>query len=100
MSTEARQQTDPRQAVHRLLSGFLAGCPCIVRSTSDTISGPSHSASPILRATSWPSWSISNVVSTPGSGFGAAGEGYVRLSAFNSRENVREALNRIAQKLH
>ena len=29
---------------------------------------------------------------TPGSGFGAAGEGYFRLSAFNSRENVEEAI--------
>ena len=36
-----------------------------------------------------------NVVGTPGSGFGAAGEGYFRISAFNSRENVTEALRRI-----
>jgi LL-diaminopimelate aminotransferase len=36
-----------------------------------------------------------HVVCTPGSGFGAAGEGYVRLSAFNSRENVEEAIARI-----
>lgn len=37
-----------------------------------------------------------NVVCTPGSGFGAAGEGYVRLSAFNSRQNVEEALRRLS----
>ena len=36
-----------------------------------------------------------HVVGTPGSGFGAAGEGYFRLSAFNSRENVEEAMGRI-----
>ncbi len=36
-----------------------------------------------------------NVVGTPGSGFGAAGEGYFRLSAFNSRENVEKAMQRI-----
>lgn len=36
-----------------------------------------------------------NVVGTPGSGFGAAGEGYFRISAFNSRENVVEAMKRI-----
>ncbi len=36
-----------------------------------------------------------NVVGTPGSGFGAAGEGYFRLSAFNSRENVQQAMRRI-----
>jgi LL-diaminopimelate aminotransferase len=38
-----------------------------------------------------------NVVGTPGSGFGAAGEGYFRLSAFNSRINVEEAMARIAR---
>jgi LL-diaminopimelate aminotransferase len=37
----------------------------------------------------------SHVVCTPGSGFGAAGEGYVRLSAFNSRANVEEAMARV-----
>jgi LL-diaminopimelate aminotransferase len=36
-----------------------------------------------------------HVVGTPGSGFGAAGEGYIRISAFNSRENVEEAVARI-----
>jgi LL-diaminopimelate aminotransferase len=39
-----------------------------------------------------------NVVGTPGSGFGAAGEGYFRISAFNSRENVEEAMARITEK--
>jgi len=39
-----------------------------------------------------------HVVGTPGSGFGASGEGYFRLSAFNSRENVEEAVQRF-QKL-
>jgi LL-diaminopimelate aminotransferase len=39
-----------------------------------------------------------NVVGTPGSGFGAAGEGYFRISAFNSRDNVNEAMQRITAK--
>lgn len=39
-----------------------------------------------------------HVVGTPGSGFGAAGEGYFRISAFNSRANVEEAMERIAEK--
>ncbi|NET88100.1 MAG: LL-diaminopimelate aminotransferase [Kamptonema sp. SIO1D9] len=39
-----------------------------------------------------------HVVGTPGSGFGAAGEGYFRISAFNSRENVEEAMKRIGEK--
>ena len=36
-----------------------------------------------------------NVVITPGAGFGAAGEGYFRISAFNSRANVEEVAKRI-----
>ena len=36
-----------------------------------------------------------NIVGTPGSGFGKAGEGYFRLSAFNSLDNVVDAMNRI-----
>ena len=36
-----------------------------------------------------------HVVGTPGSGFGLAGEGYFRLSAFNSRSNVINAMERI-----
>ena len=36
-----------------------------------------------------------HVVCTPGAGFGAAGEGYVRLSAFQQRPLVEEALARI-----
>ncbi len=39
------------------------------------------------------------VVVTPGAGFGAAGEGYFRISAFNSRENVEEVCTRIAKVL-
>lgn len=37
-----------------------------------------------------------NVVITPGAGFGAAGEGFFRISAFNSRENVEEVCRRLA----
>jgi LL-diaminopimelate aminotransferase len=39
-----------------------------------------------------------NVVITPGAGFGAQGEGYFRISAFNSRENAEEVARRL-QKL-
>jgi len=36
-----------------------------------------------------------NVVITPGSGFGSKGEGYFRISAFNSRKNAEEVAQRI-----
>ncbi len=40
-----------------------------------------------------------NVVCTPGSGFGKCGNGYIRISAFNMREKVDKALDRIAEAL-
>lgn len=52
-----------------------------------------------------PSWDFfdklmkeAHVVGTPGAGFGASGEGYFRLTAFNTRENTQEAIERIKTK--
>ena len=49
-----------------------------------------------------PSWTFfdfllenANIVGTPGAGFGANGEGFFRLTAFGSIENVHEAMQRI-----
>jgi LL-diaminopimelate aminotransferase len=39
------------------------------------------------------------VVCTPGAGFGKCGQGYIRLSAFNSYANVEKAMTRIRQAL-
>ena len=39
-----------------------------------------------------------NIVGTPGSGFGPHGEGYFRLTAFGTRENTIEAIERMAKK--
>ncbi|MFP4168722.1 MAG: LL-diaminopimelate aminotransferase [Desulfonatronovibrionaceae bacterium] len=43
--------------------------------------------------------SKAGVVCTPGTGFGSCGRGYIRISAFNSRENVEEAMRRISRAL-
>ena len=40
-----------------------------------------------------------NIVCTPGVGFGPSGEGYIRLTAFGSRENCEEAMSRIVKTL-
>jgi LL-diaminopimelate aminotransferase len=37
-----------------------------------------------------------NVVGTPGVGFGPSGEGYFRLTAFNTLENTKKAMDRIS----
>lgn len=39
------------------------------------------------------------VVCTPGAGFGKCGQGYIRLSAFNSEANVIKAMERIKEAL-
>ena len=40
-----------------------------------------------------------HVVSTPGSGFGKMGEGYLRLSAFGDKENIKKAVSSIQKNL-
>ena len=51
--------------------------------------------------TSWQAFdkilSEANVVITPGSGFGSKGEGYFRISAFNSRANAEEVARRLQE---
>lgn len=53
-----------------------------------------------------PSWDFfhlllenAGVVTTPGAGFGPAGEGFIRISAFNEREQVETAMDRIVSTL-
>jgi len=50
-------------------------------------------------ASSWEFFDLllkeANVVGTPGSGFGPAGEGFMRLSAFGNRPDIEEAVARI-----
>ncbi len=53
-----------------------------------------------------PSWDFfddllnrAGVVVTPGAGFGPAGEGFIRISAFNDRDRVEEAMDRISTSL-
>ncbi|MDO9045276.1 MAG: LL-diaminopimelate aminotransferase [Methanobacteriaceae archaeon] len=38
-----------------------------------------------------------NVVGTPGVGFGPSGEGYFRITAFNTLENTKEAMDKISK---
>lgn len=82
----------------RLLRAGLAGA-------GFTLFGGVHAPYLWLRtrdnATSWEFFDRlldeAQIVGTPGSGFGPGGEGYFRLSAFNSRENIEEAIARIRQ---
>ncbi|MDD4102643.1 MAG: LL-diaminopimelate aminotransferase [Kiritimatiellae bacterium] len=42
---------------------------------------------------------LAQVVTTPGAGFGRCGRGFIRISAFNSRENVEEAMLRLRKTM-
>ena len=54
-----------------------------------------------VRSDSWEFFDVLlkrlNIVTTPGAGFGRAGEGFIRVSAFNSRANVLKAIERISK---
>ena len=53
--------------------------------------------------TSWDAFSFllqkAHVITTPGSGFGPSGEGFLRFSAFGHREDVLEAVKRLEKIL-
>jgi LL-diaminopimelate aminotransferase len=53
--------------------------------------------------TSWDFFDLllnqAQVVGTPGSGFGRAGEGFFRFTAFGKKEDTAEAVERIKQTL-
>ncbi len=54
--------------------------------------------------TSWEFFDLllekTGVVGTPGSGFGIGGEGYFRLTSFNTKENTQKAVERIVKFFH
>jgi LL-diaminopimelate aminotransferase len=99
-----------RQQVRALIDFYLQNAAILcqgLRDAGQTVYGGTNAPYVWLKTpggmTSWQFFdhllSKANVVGTPGSGFGASGEGYFRLSAFNSRANVEEAVARIKQLL-
>ena len=97
-----------KQQVSQLVSFYLANAKLIrdgLTSAGFTVFGGQHAPYIWLKTprnmTSWDFFdhllTKAHVVGTPGSGFGKSGEGYFRLSAFNSRESVEAALARIAK---
>ncbi|MFW5788547.1 MAG: LL-diaminopimelate aminotransferase [Spirochaetota bacterium] len=97
-----------RREVRELADYYLANASLIRETMSDlgySCTGGENSPYVWIR-TGTDSWSFfdsvlrkTGVVITPGAGFGAGGEGYVRISAFNHREQVEEALSRVRSAL-
>ncbi|QEY32231.1 LL-diaminopimelate aminotransferase [Synechococcus sp. RSCCF101] len=103
---EAVYSPEGQAQVNRLVRFYMDNAALIRRELSAagiSVHGGEHAPYVWLRAPEGlDSWDFfdqllqkAHVVGTPGSGFGAAGEGYFRLSAFNSRANVEEAMQRI-----
>jgi LL-diaminopimelate aminotransferase len=99
-SSEGRAQTADQ------VSYYMENARCIrdgLRAAGFTVFGGEHAPYIWMRTpgglSSWDFFDRllvqAHVVGTPGSGFGPSGEGYFRISAFNSHENVQEALSRI-----
>jgi LL-diaminopimelate aminotransferase len=101
-SAEGRRQT-------RALTDFYLGNAQLIRAAMARLGLPCTGGdnSPYMWVNvgrnSWEFFDLllerAQVVCTPGAGFGRCGEGHVRISAFNSRENVARALERIAAAL-
>ena len=104
---EAVYSPEGRQQVESVLAYYLNNAKIILKGLADigiTAYGGVNSPYVWLKTPGgMDSWSFfdkllkeANVAGTPGAGFGAAGEGYFRLTAFNTPENTERAIQRFA----
>jgi LL-diaminopimelate aminotransferase len=107
-AAEAVYSPEGKQQVRELSDYYMANAALIRQTMSGlgyTCAGGEHAPYVWIKANtdSWEFFELllnkAGVVCTPGAGFGKCGEGYARISAFNSRENVETALQRIAEAL-
>ncbi len=103
-SPEGKKQV--RELIHHYLGNakvLLAGARAAELTVYGGVNAPYLWAQTPAGVTSWQAFdkilNEANVVITPGSGFGSQGEGYFRISAFNSRANAEEVARRL-QTLH
>lgn len=99
---------DGKEQVKSVIAGYMANAAEIRRSLGSfgyEVFGGENAPYVWLKTkdgmASWDFFDLllkkANVVGTPGAGFGASGEGYFRLSAFNNMANVKEAMDRISK---
>jgi len=102
--------SDEGKAQTRALTDFYLGNAALIRETlaglGYTLTGGVNGPYVWVRTGKKASWKFfdrlldrAQVVTTPGSGFGRCGEGYIRISAFNNRASVEEAMARIRKVL-
>ncbi|BBO79867.1 LL-diaminopimelate aminotransferase [Desulfosarcina ovata subsp. sediminis] len=107
-AAEAVYSTAGKAQMQELVNYYMENAALIrkeMQALGHTLIGGENSPY-IWVATGADSWSFfdmllenAGVVCTPGAGFGTCGEGYIRISAFNSHENVTAAMSRIRQAL-
>jgi LL-diaminopimelate aminotransferase len=109
-AAEAVYSPEGRQQVRQLIAFYLENARILcdgLRRAGLTVYGGVNAPYVWLKTprgmSSWDFFdhllSRAHLVGTPGSGFGASGEGYFRLSAFNSRDNIEEAVRRMQSVL-
>ncbi|MFM1767690.1 MAG: hypothetical protein RJA22_219 [Verrucomicrobiota bacterium] len=105
-AAEALYSAEGRQQVKGIIDLYMGNARVLVqgaRAAGLTVHGgvnaPYIWVQTPAGVTSWQAFdkilNEANVVITPGSGFGAKGEGYFRISAFNSRANAEEVARRL-----
>ena len=103
---EALYSDDGRKQVRALIDHYMGNAKLLRNAAADAgleafggLNAPYIWVKTPERLTSWEMFDRMlrqlNVVITPGAGFGAQGEGYFRISAFNSRENAEEVVRRL-----
>jgi LL-diaminopimelate aminotransferase len=94
----------------RELADYYLGNAKIIRTAMDTLGfacvGGENSPYIWIDGNGRDSWEFfdlllnkAGLVCTPGAGFGRCGQGYIRISAFNSLENVETAMTRMKEAL-
>lgn len=104
-AAEAVYSEEGKKQVKTVIDGYLQNASMIRESlekTGFTVYGGIDSPYVWTKGQYPSSWNMfdmflqkAHVVGTPGAGFGAAGEGFFRFSAFADENDVREAMNRI-----
>jgi len=105
-AAEALYSPDGRRQVKALIDHYMTnagvlreGCAAIGLDVHGGINAPYVWVACPDGLSSWAMFDrmleTANVVITPGIGFGSCGEGYFRISAFNSRDNVEEVVRRV-----
>ncbi|MDR0477704.1 MAG: LL-diaminopimelate aminotransferase [Desulfobulbaceae bacterium] len=107
-AAEAVYSPEGKRQVRELIDYYLKNAAIVRKTMTDLgYSSIGGDNSPYIwvecREDSWKFFDMllhkAGVVCTPGAGFGRCGQGYVRISAFNSPQNVKKAMEKITVAL-